>query len=93
MIDRESEIVLAKELDVTDFDNEKVMMDLESGKYYSLNEVGSVIWDSLSLSKANLVNNIIIKLLEEYDVDEFTCEKAVLDYLRDLEKNELIKVL
>lgn len=93
MINRDTIFKVNNNIEVTDYDNEKVMMDLEKGKYYTLNEVGSTIWDSLSLSKANLVNNIIIKLLEEYDVDEFTCEKAVLDYLRDLEKNELIKVL
>ena len=93
MINRDTIFKVNNNIEVTDYDNEKVMMDLEKGKYYTLNEVGSTIWDNFSLNEDNLVNSIIVKLLEEYDVDEITCEKAVLDYLRDLEKNELIKVL
>ena len=36
------------EIDDTDLDGEKVMMNLDKGEYFMMNEVGSRIWEIIS---------------------------------------------
>lgn len=77
-------------IDATEFNDEKVMMDIEKGKYYALNEVGSSIWDKIESTIS--VSDIVEKLLEEYDVSKEQCTEEVLNYLNNLEKEKLIEV-
>lgn len=81
----------SKEIDATDLDGEKVMMNLDLGKYFSLNPVGSRIWDLMDNEIS--IEEIIKTLLNEYNVDEKVCEKSVLEYLDKLKNANLIKVL
>jgi hypothetical protein len=77
-------------LDATDMDGEIVMMDLEKGKYYSFNEVGSRIWNIIE--KPLVVKRIISILLDEFEVDEKACEESVLCFLDRIYNDELISV-
>ena len=82
-------IVFQKEdVDVTELNGEKVMMDLDKGKYFMLNETGSVIWDSISEPKS--ISEIIGSVIKEYDIDKETCESKVLEYLEKLNHEELV---
>lgn len=92
MIGLNSIICIKKGIDVTDFDNEKVMMDIDKGKYYSLNEIGSIIWDSIKKNEAHKVVDVVNDLLKVYDIDKNSCEFEVINYLKELELNELITV-
>ena len=65
-------------------------MNMDKGKYYALNEVGSRIWDLIN--KNTDVSEIIKALLEEYDVSEEECTREVISYLEDLYNAELIEV-
>ena len=56
------------EIEDTDLDGEKVMMNLEKGEYFMMNEVGSRIWEIIS--KPINVKDIIETLRSEYEVDE-----------------------
>lgn len=72
-------VIVKKEgLDAVDIDDEKVMMDVTKGKYYALNNVGSRIWELINVPRS--VNEVISKLLEEYDVDTGTCRNHVLEF-------------
>ena len=90
MINKDSVICINKDIDATEFNDEKVMMNMDKGKYYALNEVGSRIWDLIN--KNTDVSEIIKALLEEYDVSEEECTKEVISYLEDLYNAELIEV-
>jgi len=79
-----------KALDVTDLDGEKVMMDIENGKYYALNEVGSRIWDIIGSPVS--IRDIVGTLMKEYDVDYETCEKAVISFLESVCDAGIIKI-
>lgn len=79
-----------KGLDATDMDGETVMMDIDRGKYYSFNEVGTSIWNITK--KPLMVKEIIAGLLDEFDVDEKTCEISVLDFLSRIYNDELIYI-
>ena len=81
-------IVKNKSIDDTDLDGEKVMMDLEKGRYFMMNQVGSRIWELIENPLE--VNEIVNALLQEYDVSRDTCEKEVMNFLNKLNNANLI---
>ena len=80
----------AEDMVVAAIDNEKVMMSVEKGKYYSLDPVGSGIWEILETPIR--VSDLIDRLLTRYDVDRATCEKDVLLFLERLREDGIIEV-
>lgn len=90
MIDINSVICISRDIDATEFNDEKVMMNMNKGKYYALNEVGSRIWDLISNNTK--VSFIVDTLLNEYDVSKEECTNQVISYLEDLYNAELIEV-
>ena len=73
---------------VSDMDGEKVMLSVHNGKYYNLGEVGGLIWELLNEPKS--VNDLVDKLIEEYDVSPAECESQVRSFLDMLKKENLI---
>ena len=78
------------EIEDTDLDGEKVMMDLDKGEYFMMNDVGSRIWEIIS--KPINVKDIIETLRSEYEVDEETCKCTVIDFLTGLNHAKLISI-
>ena len=78
------------EIDDTDLDGEKVMMNLDKGEYFMMNEVGSRIWEIIS-EPVN-VKGIIDTLRSEYEVDEETCKDTVVEFLGKLNNAVLISI-
>ena len=66
------------------------MMDLEKGKYFSLNGVGSRIWTLVE--EPVQVGKVVDSLLEEYDISRDECEKNVLEFLDKLESEQIIVI-
>lgn len=77
-------------LDTTDLDGEAVMMDMDKGKYYNFNSVGSRIWELIE--KPISVEEIIAQLLKEFDIDENKCKASVINFINRLNENELITI-
>lgn len=71
-------------------DNEAVVLNLEDGIYYSLNPVASRVWELVQESRT--VRDIRDSLLSEYDIEESTCTKDLLDLLEQLHQWKLIEV-
>ena len=78
------------EIDDTDLDGEKVMMNLDKGEYFMMNEVGSRIWEIIS--EPINVRRIIDTLCFEYEVDEEICKDTVVEFLGRLNNAELISI-
>ena len=87
-MDRNSKIVLKKKLNVTDLAGEKVMVDFECGKYFLIKGVGNDIWDMIQ--EEITPDEIIKKLLSEYDVSCEECEKSVMEFLNKMESLNFI---
>ncbi len=85
-----AKIVQNKEIDASDIDGDKVMMNLERGMYFSLNSVGSRIWDIIE--NPTTTDDIVKVLLNEYDIAEEECKEAVVSFLKGLEVNGLITI-
>lgn len=78
------------EIDDTDLDGEKVMMNLDKGQYFMMNEVGSRIWEMIS--EPINVRDIINTLRDEYEVDGETCMDTVIEFLGRLDNADLISI-
>ena len=87
-MDKNTKIVLKKKLNVTDLAGEKVMVDFECGKYFLIKGVGNDIWDMIQ--EEITPNEIIEKLLTEYDVSREECENSVMEFLGKMENLNFI---
>ena len=68
--------------------DELVMMDLEQGKYFSLNPVATRIWDLLE--KPMDSSEICSLLMDEYDVSAEQCVIEVEELLVEMGKMGLV---
>ena len=75
---------------VSDMGGEKVMLNVENGKYYNLGEIGGDIWNLLS--EPVQVSQVVSKLISIYDVGQTQCEGQVLSFLEVLYDEGLIAV-
>ena len=71
-------------------DHEVIMLSLNEGKYYALNEVATRIWELIE--KPIIVKDLIKKLYTEFDVSSNVCEKDTLELLNDLHEQGLIVI-
>ena len=62
--------------------DEIVMMDLDQGKYFSLNPVATRIWDLLEKQLA--LDELCGLLLDEYEVNYDQCETEVKEHLDEM---------
>lgn len=88
LISLDSIVSQKKDVDVTELNGEKIMMDLDKGKYFMLNGTGSTIWDAINEPKS--VSEIIEAIIKVYDIDRETCESRVLEYLEKLRHEEIV---
>ena len=70
-------------------DNEAVILNLDNGYYYSLNEVGTRIWEAIDKQKS--LDQVLSLLKEEYQLPERQLRSDLMGLVKDLEKEELIK--
>jgi hypothetical protein len=70
-------------------DEEVVMLDMDSGFYFGLNSVASTIWGKLEnpISLEEMIN----ELLNEYKIDQESCENDTMVFLNQLLEKNLIK--
>jgi hypothetical protein len=83
-VKRNSNMVTSK------IDNEFVMMSVENGEYYGLDEVGSRIWELLGNSI--VVEELILTLIEEFEVEREQCEADTFEFLEDLDTRKLLEI-
>jgi hypothetical protein len=70
--------------------DELVMMDLDQGKYFSLNPVATRIWDLLE--KPMVMDELCELLIDEYEVDFAQCRKDVDEHLAEMVRLGLVLV-
>jgi len=74
----------------TDLDGETVMMSIEQGKYYGLDEVGSRIWELIAEPKRVL--DVVAILTQEYEVGQQECESDTMEFLNHLHSEGLVQI-
>lgn len=71
--------------------NEIVMLDVESGFYFGLNSVASVIWDMMKVEVD--LETMVGELMREFDVDKSTCELDTIELLSHMLEKKIIRVV
>ncbi len=66
-----------------------VMMDVDAGKYYLLDEIASFVWTRLE--KPTSVAELVAELCSRYDVSAERCEADVLPFLDQLHEKGLVR--
>lgn len=65
-----------------------VLLRLEDGGYYALDEVGATIWELCDGTRT--VSEIVALLCEEFDAPEATVREDVLEFVGDLRRERLL---
>jgi hypothetical protein len=69
-------------------DGEAVLLDIEGGEYFSLNCVGSRIWELCDGTRSTA--EIVSVICNEFDVTEDVATADVHELLDELEKEQLV---
>jgi hypothetical protein len=70
------------------FEDEQVVINLDTGNYYSLNKISSYIWSLIDSGET--VGDITECISQLYQGDREEIEKAVHAFIAELEKEQLI---
>ena len=70
-------------------DETLVMMDIDAGKYYLLDDVASVVWERLETPTP--VSDLVSELCSRYDVTSERCEADVVPFLTELHEKGLVQ--
>jgi hypothetical protein len=74
----------------SELEGEAVILDLSSGVYFGLNEVGARIWELLQAGRD--LRSVRATLLEEFDVPPSRCEADLLELVRRMAADGLVHV-
>lgn len=85
----ESAIARSPDIMYGDLGGEGVMMNIDAGAYYGMNEVANRIW-TLADEPIRL-SEVVDQLTAEYDVARPDCETAVLDFARAMIGDGLLR--
>jgi Coenzyme PQQ synthesis protein D (PqqD) len=69
---------------------EAIVLDIKSGRYFGMQEVGALIWSMLE--KPRTVGEIREAIMSEYEVDQETCEHELTSFLHQMESAALIEI-
>jgi hypothetical protein len=69
-------------------DGEAVLVNLDTGAYYSIDKVGSFAWSSLSQGLS--IGQTVDAISGRYQVDPKVIETDIFDFVRQLEEEDLI---
>ena len=87
---KHSTVVAIKEQISSDLAGEAVILNLQSGIYFGLNEAGAKVWSLIQ--RPTSVQDLRDALLADYEVEPEVCERDLLQLLQDLQAAALIEV-
>ena len=70
-------------------DDEIVMMNVEKGMYYGMDDIESHIWELMERPLS--VSQLCDTLMERYDVTREVCQEDVLGFLHQLHEEGLVE--
>ena len=87
-IGKDSAFQVAEGITWRDIKGELIALQLESGEYFSFNEIGRLSW--LALAEGRSVGQIVEAVLAEYEVSLAQAESDVVAFTQGLLENKLI---
>jgi len=74
----------------TQMQNEIVLMDVQRGVYFSLNETGAFLWDKLSGEGAD-INELCHSLQDAFEVDPEVCRQDISQLLSQMNESGILE--
>jgi hypothetical protein len=90
MLNKDSVIVVSDNLTSADLGGEAVILDLDKGNYYGLNEVGARVLELIK--QPTPVHSVLEVLRQEYEVNHDELEKDILSFLTNMGELNLIRI-
>ncbi len=88
MVSLDSSVVVPKDVVFREIAGESVLLDLRTGEYFGLNEVGTRIWSLLAeTGSLGLAHE---RLLEEFEVDPSQLRRDLLSLVEELARRCLV---
>lgn len=89
--DLRPETVVVRNADVlfAQVDGEMVLLAPKAGRYFGLNEVGSVVWEQLERPTA--LDRLQREIVDRYEVGEDEAWTDLADLMKELEKHGLVE--
>ncbi len=84
-------IAVHKNVLMQEVQGESVLLSIDNGMYYGLNDVGTKAWKYLT--DTGDVDDAVKGILTEYEVDESTLRADLNAFVQDLLRNELADVV
>lgn len=81
----------AKDIEAKAIGDEILILKPEAGVFFNLNETATKIWENAD--GKTTIKDIAKKITEQFDVNEETALKDVVDMVKDMERKKLIKLL
>jgi hypothetical protein len=69
-------------------DKQIVMMDIESGRYLGLDDIGSVIWQRLETPRT--FGELVDSLVEDYDAERAVIAQDVRELLKEMAAQSVV---
>lgn len=89
-LDVDATVMVVENQVASDLAGEVVLLSLETGMYYGLDEVGARVWELIQ--QPATVENVCQTILAEYEVEREQCQSDVLALLSQLSEAGLIEV-
>ncbi len=83
-------VVATKDQSSCPLGDDTVILDLKAGLYFSLDNVGAMIWQLIQQPKS--VKQLREAILETYEVEPEVCERDLLALLRELATRNLVEI-
>jgi hypothetical protein len=91
VISFKAKISVPKQVLVRTFQNESVLLNLDSEAYHGLDDVGTRMWQALIQSEN--IQAAYENLLSEYEVDQATLQKDLEAFIETLVGRGLVEVI
>lgn len=83
-------VTVSDDLTTADLGGEAIVLDVKSGNYFGLNEVGAFILECIRQPVS--VREVIDRMLKEYDATREQITQDVVQFLQQLQEQGLIRV-
>ncbi|MBN1138603.1 MAG: PqqD family protein [Anaerolineae bacterium] len=84
-------VILSEDVLFQDVAGEAVLLNLHTGQYYGLDEIGTYVWSALNENMT--MDQILAALLTEYDVAEDELQRDLLALIDALCAHELVSII
>ncbi len=79
---------ISDDIALSELNDESIALNLDSGKYFQLNELATFIFKNLE--NFTSIDNLKKNVLEKFDVSHEDCEVDILNFLAKLNEEKLL---